>query len=194
MKRVLLAAIVGGIAMFIWSWLAHDVLPLGEAGIKNLPNESGAMSALQTATGDKRGLYMFGAGLSENPTAEEKSKAMKEMNERFAKSPSGLLMYYPAGRQMNIGQLLGVEFATEFLQALLVLFLLSQTVLTGFGGKFGFVFVAGILAAIATNISYWNWYGFPKHYIGAYMLIQIIGFAVVGLVAAPLVRTKSSAA
>ncbi len=192
MTRVLWVGIVGGIAMFIWSWVAHDLLPLGDAGIKVLPNESAAMPALQTATGDKRGLYMFGAGMSENPTAEEKSKAMKEMNERFAKSPSGMLLYYPAGRQMNMGRLLGVEFATECLQAILVIFLLSQTTLAGFGGKFGFVFVAGILAAIATNVSYWNWYGFPKHYIGAYMLIQVVGFACVGLVAGALARTRSS--
>ena len=74
-------------------------------------------------------------------------------------------MYYPAGRKMSMPQLLGVEFATECLEALLVAFLLSQTVLAGFGGKFGFFLVAGVLAAIATNVSYWNWYGFPKHYI-----------------------------
>jgi len=194
MKRVILAGIVGGIAMFIWSYIAHDVLPLGKAGIKNLPNESATIAGLQAGTGDKRGLYMFGFGLGENATPEEENTAMKEMNERFAKSPSGLLVYYPAGRQMNMGRLLGIEFATECLEALLVAFLLSQTVLAGFAGKFGFVFVAGILAAIATNISYWNWYGFPKHYIGAYMLTQVIGFAVVGIVAAPLVLTKSSRA
>ena len=194
MKRVILAGILGGIVMFIWSWLAHDVLPLGDAGIKVLPNESSATAALQTATADKRGLYMFGLGLGENPTAEEKSKAMKEMNERMAKSPSGLLMYHPAGRQVNMGQALGVEFATECVETILALFLLSQTILAGFVQKFGFVLVAGILAAIATNVSYWNWYGFPKHYIGAYMLIQVIGFALVGLIAAPLVRTRSSGA
>ena len=194
MKRVFLAAIVGGIAMFFWSYIAHDVLPLGEAGLKQMPNEAAGIAGLQTGTGDQRGLYLFGLGLSEKPTVAEKQTAMKEMNDRFAKSPSGLLVYYPAGRQMNIGRLLGVEFATEFAEAFLVLFLLSQTVLAGFVQKFGFVFVAGILAAIATNISYWNWYGFPKHYIAAYMLIQVVGFAVVGLVAAPLVPTKSSRA
>lgn len=194
MNRVILAAIVGGIGMFIWSYIAHDVLPLGEEGIKELPNEAATIAGLQTGTGDKRGLYMFGLGLSENPTPEEKNTAMKEINERFAKSPSGLLLYIPAGRQMNMGRLLGVEFGTEFVEALLALFLLSQTVLAGFGKKFGFIFVAGILAAIATNVSYWNWYGFPKRYIAAYILIQVIGFAVVGLVGAPLVRTKSSQA
>jgi hypothetical protein len=35
-KRALLAGLLGGIAMFIWSSLAHMVLPL-EAGIKEIP-------------------------------------------------------------------------------------------------------------------------------------------------------------
>ncbi len=195
MKRVILAGIVGGIGMFIWSFIAHDVLPLGREGIKELPNESAAIAGLQEGTGDQRGLYLFpGLGLGPNPTHAQQSEAMKNMNDKLAKSPSGLLMYYPAGREMNMGQLLGVEFATECLEALLALFLLSQTVLAGFGKKFGFIFLAGILAAIATNVSYWNWYGFPKHYVGAYILTQVVGFAVVGLVGAPLVRTKSSQA
>ena len=57
-------------------------------------------------------------------------------------------------------KLLTIEFATELLEAILAVFLLAQTRIASFGGRVGFVFVAGILAAIATNVSYWNWYGF----------------------------------
>ena len=56
----------------------------------------------------------------------------------------------------------------------------------------GFVFSIGILAAIATNVSYWNWYGFPAIYTASYMLIQIVGFLCVGVLAA-LVLGKRSA-
>ena len=45
-----------------------------------------------------------------------------------------------------------------------------------FAGRVGFVTMAGVLAAIATNVSYWNWYGFPTNYTAAYMLIQVVGF------------------
>ncbi len=38
--RVLLAGIAGGIAMFIWACCSHIVLPLGEAGVRMLPNET----------------------------------------------------------------------------------------------------------------------------------------------------------
>jgi hypothetical protein len=66
--------------------------------------------------------------------------------------------------------------------------ILAQTHIASFAGRVGFVFVAGILAAIATNVSYWNWYGFPSVYIGSYMLIQVVGFSVVGIVAALVLR------
>jgi hypothetical protein len=173
--------------MFIWSSIAH-MSPLGKVGIHPLPNESSVMTALQSGLGEGRGLYIFPFA---DPN-EKGSEAMKHMEEMLEKNPSGLLMYHPAGRKVRLPRLLGVEFTTECVEVLLLAFLLSQTALVGFGEKFGFVFVAGLLAAIATNVSYWNWYGFPKHYIGTYMLIQLVGFAVAGLVAAPLVKTRSS--
>ncbi len=146
------------------------------------------MAALQSGLGDSRGLYMFPFS---DPN-EKGSEVMKHMEEMLAQNPSGMLMYHPAGRKLSMPRLLGVELTTECLEALLAAFLLSQTVIASFGGKFGFFLVAGVLAAIATNVSYWNWYGFPKHYIASYMLIQVVGFAVAGLVAGALVKTRSS--
>ena len=83
-----------------------------------------------------------------------------------------------------MGKFLGIEFATELLESILAVFLLAQTRLISFGARVGFVMVAGILAAIATNVSYWNWYGFPGVYTAAYMFIQVVGFICVGIVAA----------
>jgi hypothetical protein len=42
--------------------------------------------------------------------------------------------------------------------------------------------------ALATNVEYWDWYGFPINYTLAYMLDKVIGFAVVGLVVAIVTR------
>jgi hypothetical protein len=140
---------------------------------------------MNSAIGDQAGFYIFpGPGLGPNPTREQRSEAMKRMAEDFPKHASGLLIYHPPGRSFSFGKSLGTEFVTELLEAILVVFLLTRTRLQSFGARVGFVFVAGILAAIATNISYWNWYGFPANYTAAYMLIQIIGFTCTGIVAA----------
>ena len=57
--RTLLAGIAAGIAMFIWSSIAHVATPLGTAGISTLPDESVTVGNLASAIGDKGGLYLF---------------------------------------------------------------------------------------------------------------------------------------
>jgi hypothetical protein len=187
--KILLAGILGGIVMFIWTSIAHMALPLGEAGIREIPNEKDVLNVMQTDIGEQSGLYFFpGPGLGPNPTRQQKSEAMKRVEEKLATNPSGLLMYHPPGTPFAFGKSLGIEFVTELLESILAVFLLSQTRIPSFGGRVGFVFVAGILAAIATNVSYWNWYGFPAVYTASYISIQIIGFLCVGLVAALVLR------
>ena len=182
--RAILAAILGGIAMFIWSFIAHDLLPLGETGVRQFENEAPMLDALKTNLGDVPGFYDFpGHRAGPNATPQEKSEAIKRAMEKAATGPSGILIYHPT-RQFAFGKLLGVEFATELLEAILVISLLTQTRIESFGGRVGFVLVAGILAAITTNIPYWNWYGFPSNYTGAYMLTEMVGFFCTGVVAA----------
>jgi hypothetical protein len=181
--RIILAGVLGAIVMFVWSFIGHDVLELGEVGMREIPNEQAVLPPMQTNI-DKSGLYMFpGFGLGEKPSREAKKEAMSHMNEKLATNPSGLIIYHPPGRQFSFGKSLGVEFATELVEAVLVVFLLGQTSIVSFFGRVGFVTVAGILAAITTNVPYWNWYGFPGSYTVAYMSIEIIGFICVGLVA-----------
>jgi hypothetical protein len=192
--RIILAGVLGGIAMFIWTTLAHTVLPLGEVGVHEMSGESAVIDALAANVGKGEGLYLFpGLGVGEHPSREAKQEAMRHMSEKLATGPSGFLVYHPR-RPLNFPRLLGVEFATELVEAILVVFLLAQTRLMTFGARVGFVTVAGILAAIATNISYWNWYGFPKRYTASYMFTEIVGFFIVGLVSALVLRNSSRAA
>ena len=191
-KRVLLAGILGGIAMFVWASLAHIVLPLGQTGIQEIPNEGSVLSAMHSSLGEKSGLYMFpGMALGPNPTREQQRSTMEHYGEKLAANPSGLLVYHPPGaKALRPGQLI-TEFLTEVIEALIVVFLLAQTRLTSFGSRVGFVTLAGVLGAITTNISYWNWYGFPDSYTAAYMFIEIVGYVIIGLVAALIMKNSA---
>ncbi len=192
--KILLAGILGGIVMFIWTSIAHMALPLGEAGIREIPNEAAVLSEMQSNIGENTGLYIFpGLGVSKDASRQEKSEAMKHMSEKMAANPSGILMYHAPGRPFALGKSLGIEFGTELLESILVVFLLAQTRIGSFPGRVGFVLVAGILAAISTNVSYWNWYGFPCVYTVSYMLIQIVGFLLVGIVAALVLPKRTPA-
>ena len=192
MNKVILAGILGGVAMFIWTSIAHTVLPLGEAGVSELSSEIPLLDQMKSSLHDRDGLFVFpGMHTELAKTDQEKADFKKQFEERLASGPVGLLVYHPT-RPPAMGRWLTVEFITELVQALLVVALLAQTRLATFGGRVAFITVAGILAAITTNISYWNWYGFPPRYTAGYMFIEIIGFFIVGLVAAFVLRKQTT--
>jgi hypothetical protein len=185
MIRIFLAGLAGAVLMFLWTFVAHMVLPLGQAGMKELPGGSNIMETMQANLQDNSGLYRLpGFGLGANPTREQQGEAMKHMNERMAKYPSGMLVYHPPGlRPFTMGRWLLTEFLTELLEALIVVGLLAQTRITSFVGRVAFIFFAGVMVAFGTNVSYWNWDGFPASYTAAYIVTQIVGFLCVGIVA-----------
>jgi hypothetical protein len=188
--RVFLAGVLGGIAMFIWTAIAHMFLPLGETGVREIPDEPAVVATMQNGLKEP-GFYIFpGVGAGENPSREQRSQAMKRMAETYREHASGILIYHPPGRSLAFGRMLGVEFITEIIEAILVVFLLVQTRIQTFGGRVGFVLIAGMLAAITTNIPYWNWYGFPANYTAAYMFVEMVGFLCAGLVAALLLKNR----
>jgi hypothetical protein len=184
-KRLLLAGVLGGVAMFIWMSVVHMVLPLGRTGIQEIPNESAALSAMQNSLGSNSGFYLFpGMGVAPDAPREQQNAAMRHYDEKLASNPSGILIYHPPGMKALTARQLATEFLTEFIEAFIAVWLLAQTRLASFAARIGFVALLGVLAAITTNVPYWNWYGFPSNYTMAYMFSQIIGYLCVGIVAA----------
>src|SRR5258706_7870284 len=86
-KRVFLAGVLGAVAMFIWSSIAHMALPLGEAGVQQIDKEDALLSTLHS-TLSSHGLYMFPKmGPGSDMTQNEK---------KIATPPAALLIYFPA--------------------------------------------------------------------------------------------------
>src|SRR5256714_11635972 len=162
--RILLAGLLGAVAMFAWTAVAHMLLPLGEAGVQNTMNDEGLLSELKSTVKNKDGLYIYPTmGLPPDATHAQQSAAMEKYPEKLKKNPSGFSIFHPAGsRPMNMGKFLTIEFITELCEALLVVWLMDQTGIITLDGRIGFVVAAGIMAAIAAEVSYWDWWGCPK--------------------------------
>ena len=188
--KIILAGVLGAIAMFVWTAIAHMLLPLGEAGVSEIPKDEDVLAALKSSAGKKSGFYIYpGFGLGPEATHQQRSEAMDKYAAKLEKNPSGFIIYHPAGsRPMNMPKFLSIEFVTELCEGLLAVWLLAQTRIVSFGGRIGFVLAAGIMAAITTNVSYWNWWGFPTVYTVSYIFIQVVGFFLVGVVAALMFR------
>lgn len=189
MKRVVLAGLLGGLAIFLWGSLSHIVLGLGEIGIKAMPNEDAVLSAMHTSIPEP-GFYFFPSlGFSPNAPREQRAAVMAEIEKKALSGPSGILIFHPDHGVTFTPARLGVEFALNLAQALLAAILLSwATPMASYGARVMFVSVAGLMAALSTNVQYWNWYGFPSDYTGAYIANQIIAFVLAGLVVGAIVK------
>lgn len=187
MTRVLIAGVLGAIAMFVWTSVAHMVTPLGQMGIKTMTNEDPALSALQSATGGQAGIYMFPGVDPTDPNAmtayEEKAKTV----------PWGIIIYHPPGEDagMSPTQLIA-EFAKELAQTLIAAFLLSLATISAYVMRVLFVTLISVSAALSTNVSYLIWYKFPLDYTLGYMTIEIVSGLVAGLVIAAIVKPKAA--
>ena len=189
-KNIVLAAILGALALFAWESVAHMALPLGEAGIRTFgAHETPMMAALKEHIKEP-GFYFF-PGPVDIPgmTSEQKSKAMADAMNRMASEPTGIMIVYPQGRVTNFGKGLGIQFASDFVVMLIAAFLLSRaTVVKGYGARVLFVALMGLIPILQTDLPQWNWYGFPDVYFGAQVLVHLVGFAAGGLVLARLVK------
>ena len=193
-KRIVLAAVLGGLAMFLWSSIAHMALGLGSLGVQDIPNEQ-AMIGVMKSNLAQSGFYSFpGLGLAPGASRAERNAAMNVYQQKVANGPSGILIYHPSGQKaISAGQLL-TEFGTNVVQALLAAILLAFAGLRAYGARVGFVGLAGVMAGFTTNISYWTWYGFPGSYTAAYAFTEIMGYVCIGLVAAAIVKNSKPVA
>ena len=187
-RRVLLAGILGGIVMFLWGGLWHDQLPTALVGLRSLPNEQTVVGVMKTNIPEP-GMYLFpGLGVPDGAPFAQKKEAMKKLNQNAPVGPQGVLIYEPVGTGLS-GKMLATEAVTNIVQALLVAFLLAQTGLRRFSSRLGFAFVVGLVASITTNISLWNFYRFPASWIEGQIAFLILGYFLVGIIAAAIVKT-----
>jgi len=180
-KSVLIASLFGAVVMFVWMAVAHLATPLGELGVKQVGQEGLALPMIVGATNNEPGVYIF-------PPRGTGPDADAEYRAKLEKWPTGIMAYRPAPNAPMTGGQLFTEFVTEWIEALLAAFLLKQTAIRVWKMRVGFVALVGLLAMLATNLSYWNWYGFTPLYTFGVMLTGLIGFVLAGAVMANLVK------
>jgi hypothetical protein len=177
--RVLIAGIAGAIAMYAWATVAH-LSPLATIGVQTLPNEASIVGVLQSNLYNRGGLYVF-----PSPTGDQARTGAKTTS-------MGVLAYTPHATGAVTPRQLGVEFGLELVESLL-LALIAALVASDFGTRVRLAALIGLIAGIATNFSYWNWYGFGLDYTLANAFIELMKFVVAGLAIAAILRRRPAA-
>jgi hypothetical protein len=193
--KVLIAGLAGGVALFLWGFVAHMVLPLGQAGFKVLPYPDKVLPAV-SAQVKEPGLYVF--PWPESPPGipmPVNQESQKQAAQMYQTSPHGLLLFYPAGGVMLSGGQLVTELATNVVSSLIAAGLVCLTLgsLASFAKRAMLVTMIGLSAGIAVNVPYWNWYGFPASLTLAAIVDHLVGFVIVGVVIAAIVKPRSPA-
>ena len=107
-------------------------------------------------------------------------------------SPTGIMVVFPNGKAPLAPKQLVTELLNDIAQGLLLAWLLSRSTTISFGDKVKFALVVGVLASIVTNLSYWNWYGFPTDYTLAYVFGEVSGYLAMGIAIAVMTSKASS--
>jgi hypothetical protein len=178
MKRILIAGLLGGLAVFVWGFISWAALPWHNATMPNLPNEEAVVEALRNNIA-ATGVYQF-PGM---PANEADSKAWAE---KYQRGPFGVLIYTAQGTNpMSLKPFIG-GLILNFITAMLVAYLLSLTGnnLAGFGQRLLFVALIGIFAALVSHISLWNWMFIPTGYSLVMAVDLVIAWVLAGLVIA----------
>ncbi len=180
MKKVLLPGILGGLLVFIWSAIAHMVLPIGGMGLKTiLSTEDTVLKAMKENIQESGLYFMPGHDLSRQPTEEEMKK--------YEQGPTAFLVYHPTGvKAMSVGQLLR-QLLFDLLAGLIAAFIVSLTV-ASLGMRALAVTLIGLFAWLTVTAPHWNWYRFPAAFTIGEGIDGVIGWLLGGLLIAWLVQ------
>lgn len=181
MQRTLLAALVGGVVMFLWGAVAHMALPFGEIGFSVAPGEAAAIAALQE-TLPEPGLY-FLPDLRDVPE-----------DQIPASGPAGFLAWHPE-TSYAMGGSLAIEFLSGLLAALLAALVLGCAASGLSVLQKGLATMAmGLFGWLSISASQWTWFGFSDGFFLSEGFQQAFGWLLAGLAMGAVMRPKAGGA
>jgi hypothetical protein len=184
-KKVLIGGLVGGIVLFLWGFVAHTMLPLGEMGIEPLPEEEMVLGVMESALSEPA-IYFF-PGLSKDPAPEETQLWLQ----KYEAGPVGILVYRPTGFKPMAGQMI-YQLLSDIAAVLVAALLLSFTAMV-YWKRVLFVTLLGLVGWFGIVVPYWNWYLFPGSFTVAALIEGLLGWFLVGLLLGAMVKPLKSA-
>jgi hypothetical protein len=175
MNKTIIAAIVGGIIIFLWQFLSWTVLNLHKASYGYTPNNAAVMTALE-ANLPKEGGYII-PGLPENASNEDHEKMMKESDGK----PWATVQYHKSMEANTTSMIKNMArgLIVDIVMVWLFCWILGKINMAGFGT----IFTASIFMGFITffDTAYTNNIWFKWFDVMAYFTDAIASWGVCGL-------------
>jgi hypothetical protein len=180
--RTLLAAIVGGLIVFIWGYVSHAQLWLAESTIKPVPKEEAMHGLIKDM---QPGIY----GVPFCSQATEKDPTQKAEWEKKYQDGNAILIRGPSHEQSMTAQTLVYQGASCVVGALiLALFLGAGTSAAGAVTRLFAGAAIGVFAWVSQDAPNWIWYRFPWDYEQAVLINAVVGWAAAAFVMALILK------
>lgn len=185
MKRMSIGVLLGGVVFFAWGAISWMVLPFHNKTIKPLHEEQLITDTLKVVLKEP-GFYSF-------PFCDPKAnKEVKQATfEKVKAGPTGFLVFSPTGKNPMSPRYFVISFLIGLLVSIVSMLILafSRDRLQGLGARVLVLATVGLMGWAASDLMYWNWFGFPCEFVLANLVDWIGGFALLGLVLHKFVPT-----
>jgi hypothetical protein len=193
MSKIITAGLIGGIILWVWGFIAWVVLPLHQTTLRPIPQEAEVVNSLRGSL-PEAGAYQFPAmpGEDEGVTQEARDAAMDEYMQRYRSGPLGVIFYDPVGRDPFMLSQMIIGLIIFIIAAGIVAWFLSRSTAAaeGFISRVVYCGMIGVLIAIGTHLSSWNWMGLPGDWTTAQMIDSVVGWLLAGAGIAAIIKPK----
>lgn len=187
MKRVILAAIVGGILLHAWefaSWMVTDIHKLDPH--PQLANEQAFIDAMK---GESRGIY-FVPG-SDTQDFDPESDAFAAWKEKHEKGPTGFIVYDPDGSEPMPAMMIVKGAIINVLMALVLALILWSCAVRTFLGRFAVGLGTGAFLILGSDAKQANWMPWTDSWMHGMVIDHAVGVLVLAIVLAIVVRPRA---
>lgn len=165
MKRVIIAAVVSAVIMFVWGFLWWAVSPFPHMAMKPVPNEAGLMSSVRQHIPES-GVYIF----PWMPDDYNDTAAQEAFLQVHKTGPIGMVFVRSEGFDPMQPKVMAVGFLHFLVSTILVGFLLNSCLasMNTYFKRCGFVIGFGVCATFFCHLSLPVWF----HHDWSFWLVE----------------------
>lgn len=192
MGRMLTAALVGAIIVFVWGFVSWVVLPWHWWAMAPMPNDAAVAEVLKSGIKES-GLYLSPAPphFADRAATQDEEKAWRDKHE---KGPLVRVFYRKTGSTPMDPMILAKGIGIAFGGALVAAVMLNMGARAGctYVSRFMIVLLMGVFAVITTHFMEWNYWQTEDLYTMIQAADTLAGWVLAGLAMAWIVNPKAA--